>query len=405
MTGRLVIVGASLAGLRAAEAARKEGFAGQITMIGAEEHLPYDRLPLSKTFLDPGTGAAATKFRSEAALAELQIDLRLGQRATALDTVAREVIADGRPVGYDALVIATGSAARPLPGAGHLAGVHTLRTLDDAQAIRTALAHATNVVVAGAGFIGSEIASSARKRGLRVTLIEAQLTPLASAVGKELGAACAALHLAAGTELRCGEAITAFAGQDQVTGVQLADGTILPADLVIAGIGAEPVTGWLEGSGLTIDNGVVCDAALWTGAPGVYAAGDVCRWYNQQFSQTMRVEHWSNANAQGAMAARNALNPAAAKPYSAVPFFFSDWYGNRIQFAGLPGADGLEILGDTSSGRFAALYRAGDELSGVLGLNAQPEFAKLRALVAKRTSWTDAAELARSHSLNRKEQP
>ncbi|QYC41811.1 Rhodocoxin reductase [Nonomuraea coxensis DSM 45129] len=394
MSGRrLVVVGASLAGLRAVEAARKSGFDGSVVLIGAEPHLPYDRPPLSKAFLD---GADLPAFRTEEVLRdELGVRLALGAPATALDTAARVVRAGEREFGYDALVIATGAAARTLPGTGGLTGVHTLRTRDDALAVRSALDDGARTVVVGAGFIGSEVASAARKRGLDVTIVEALPTPLVRAVGAAMGRACAALHARNGTTLRCGTGVAAVEGDGRVERVRLTDGTVLPADLVVAGIGAVPATGWLAGAGLPLDDGVVCDETLFTGVPGVYAAGDVARWHNPAFGRPMRLEHWTSAAEQGAVAARNALDPANAKPYSTVPYFWSDWYDSRIQFVGVPAAEEVRVVdGDPGGHRFVALYREGDRLAGALTLNGQPQIMKYRALIMRGASWADGLEFA-----------
>ncbi|WP_433716559.1 NAD(P)/FAD-dependent oxidoreductase [Nocardia sp. CA-084685] len=396
----LVVVGASLAGLRAVEAARKAGFDGGVTLIGAEEHLPYDRPPLSKAYLDQlpeGEGPASTIFRTEEVLRnELGVELVLGTPATGLDTESKRVLVGDRAVAYDALVIATGADARTLPGAKGLSGVHTLRTLDDAIAIRRALDAGARTVVVGAGFIGSEVAAGARKRGLDVTILEALPTPLVRAVGERMGVACAALHERNGTPLRCGVGVTGLEGDGRVERVRLSDGTAIEADLVVVGIGAIPVTGWLEGSGLRLDNGVVCDETLWTGVDGVYAAGDVARWRNPLFDRLMRLEHWTSAAEQGAFAARNALEPDAAKPYQTVPYFWSDWYDSRIQFVGVPTADEVQVVdGDPDAdGRWVALYREGDRLAGALTLNGQNVIMKYRGLLMEKASWEEALTFA-----------
>ncbi|MDP9861148.1 MULTISPECIES: NAD(P)/FAD-dependent oxidoreductase [Streptosporangium] len=390
---RLVVAGASLAGLRAVEAARRSGFDGSITLIGAEPHLPYDRPPLSKEFLG---GAGLPPFRSEDVLRDgLGTELALGTAATALDTAARTVRAGDREYGYDALVIATGATARTLPGTEGLDGVHTLRTRDDAIAVRRALDAGARTVVVGAGFIGSEVASAARERGLEVTIVEALPTPLARAVGETMGTACAVLHTRNGTDLRCGAGVAAVEGERRVERVRLTDGTVLPADLVVAGIGAVPAVDWLAGSGLSLDNGVVCDETLCTGAPGVYAAGDVARWRNPAFDRHMRLEHWTSAAEQGAVAARNALDPGNAKPYSTVPYFWSDWYGSRIQFVGVPATDEIRVIdGDPGGNHFVALYREGGRLAGTLTMNGQAQIMKYRGLIMRGASWAEGLEFA-----------
>ncbi len=397
---RVVVVGASLAGLRAVEAARKVGFAGSITLIGAEPHLPYDRPPLSKDFLAPvnsGDEARIPFFRGDDYFAdELDAELLLGTPATGLDT-ARKVVAVGDlEVGYDALVIATGSALRVLPGTEGLSGVHGLRTLDDSLAIRAALDEGARTVVIGAGFIGSEVASGARKRGLDVTVVEALPTPLVRATGTEMGKAIASLHERNGATLLCGTGVKTLAGEGKVERVVLDDGTVIPADLVVVGIGVVPSVGWLQDSGLTLDDGVVCDETLWTGAPGVYAAGDVANWINPAFGVRQRMENWTAAAEQGAAAARNALDPENAKPYATVPYFWSDWYDSRIQFVGLPAADEVRLVeGDLDGGeRWVALYRKGDRLVGALTVNGQTVVMKYRRLISQRASWGDGLDFA-----------
>jgi NADPH-dependent 2,4-dienoyl-CoA reductase/sulfur reductase-like enzyme len=378
-----VVVGASLAGLRAVESVRRTGYRGRIVLIGAETHLPYDRPPLSKAFLDADGPGEVTPFHTETVLRdELGVELMLGAPAESLDTAAREVSAGGTAIRYDALVIATGATARRLPGA------RTLRTAEDAVAVRAALDRGARTVVIGAGFIGSEVASAARKRGLPVTIVEAQAVPLVRAVGAEAGAALAALHHAAGTELRLATEVTGVADD----GVVLATGEVLPADLVVAGIGAVPATGWLEGSGLTLherDRGVVCDATLAAGPPGVYAAGDVAHVANPLFDgEPMRLEHWTNAAEQGAAAARHALDPASARALEAVPYFWSDWYGHRIQFVGTPHADEVVVQGDTT------LYRRGDRVAGALTVDRPREIMKYRRRIAARAPWSEALAFA-----------
>ncbi|WP_293002279.1 FAD-dependent oxidoreductase [Mycobacterium sp.] len=397
---RFVVVGASLAGLRAVEAARKAGFEGTVTLIGAEPHLPYDRPPLSKEFLEPtATGAdpEAPFLRDEKFLNEdLRIELVLGEAATGLDTDRRDVLIGDRRIPYDALVIATGSTLRTLPGTENLAGVHGLRTLDDSIAIRTALQAGARTVVIGAGFIGSEIASSAKKHGVDVTVVEALPTPLVRATGSQMGSAIASLHERNGTTLLCGTGVKTIEGEVGVERVVLDNGTILEADLVIVGIGVTPSVGWLEDSSLTLHNGIECDDKLWTGAPGVYAAGDVANWANPVFGVRQRMENWTAAAEQGAAAARNALDPANAKPYATVPYFWSDWYGSRIQFVGSPDApEVLLVDGDVDTDeRWVALYRDADRLIGALTVNGQAEIMKYRRLITQGASWQEGLDLA-----------
>jgi NADPH-dependent 2,4-dienoyl-CoA reductase/sulfur reductase-like enzyme len=397
----LVVVGGSLAGVRAVEAARRAGFAGAITLVGAEEHVPYDRPPLSKEFLTAAELPSPTPLRELAVLHdELKIDLRLGVTATALDPSERTVWLGPDPLTYTGLVLATGATPRTLPGSEQLAGVHTLRTLDDAQQIRIALDAGARTVVVGAGFIGSEIASSARQRGSTVTVVEAMPTPLARPVGEQMGLVLAGLHERHGTTLRCGVGVDAIEGADKVEAVRLADGSRIEADLVVVGVGVTPNTEWLAGSGLELANGVECDKTLQTSAPGVYAAGDIASWPNPAFDTRMRLEHWTIAAEQGGAAGRNAIDPDAATAYSTVPYFWSDWYGKRIQFVGVAaGADEVAtVAGDLDGDTFLVLYRRGDRLLGALGLEQRAQVMKYRLMIAKGASWSDALDFARERA-------
>ncbi|MPY96388.1 MAG: FAD-dependent oxidoreductase, partial [Actinophytocola sp.] len=267
--------------------------------------------------------------------------------------------------------------------------------LDDARALRTAIRPDSRVVIVGAGFIGSELACAARRMGAEVTLVEAAPVPFAAAVGTELAPAIAALHTRNGTDLRCGVTVTGIDGEDRVRAVRLGDGSTLPADVVIVGVGAAPATGWLDGSGLKLDNGVVCDETLATSAPGVYAAGDVCRWANPLFGETMRLEHWTSAAEQGALAARNAIDPSAATPCALVPYFWSDLYDGRVQFVGVPHADEVRVVaGGPAEDTLLALYRRGDRLIGALGVEQRRPVLRMRALIGKGVSWDDALAAA-----------
>jgi NADPH-dependent 2,4-dienoyl-CoA reductase/sulfur reductase-like enzyme len=410
---RLVVVGASLAGLRAVEAVRRDGFDGEVTLVGAEEHLPYDRPPLSKEYL-VADESPDPRYREEATFAgDLDVELLLGTPASALDTAARTLTVGDRTVSYDGLVIATGAHARTLPGTEGIAGVHTVRTLDDAIALRAALrGGARRLTVVGAGFIGSEVASVGRKLGLEVTILEALETPLARAVGERMGRALTHLHRRRGTEVRTGVAVDEVLATDgRVRAVRLADGTEIATDVLVVGIGARPATDWLEGSGLTLDDGVVADETL-AAAPGVYVAGDIARWPNALFSDvaagTMRLEHWTSAAEQGGRAARHAVDPASAKPYETVPYFWSDWYDGRVQFVGIASGDGddhVQVVAgdDAEGGPFTAIYRAGGRIVGALAVDMPAEVMKYRRLIGKRQSWDDALELAEQRRAQRAE--
>ncbi|HEX4357096.1 MAG TPA: FAD-dependent oxidoreductase [Pseudonocardia sp.] len=400
---RFVVVGASLAGLRAAQTARKTGYTGPLALVGGEVHLPYDRPPLSKDYLKANDdGPEDPTFRTEQELEEeLGAELRMGTWATGLDPKRKVVaLSDGTELEYSALVVATGAKARTLPGTEELAGVHTLRTLDDAVAIRRALETGARTVVVGAGFIGSEVAAGARKRGLPVTVLEALPVPLVRSVGEDMGRACADLHRAHGTDLRCGVKVTGLTSADgHVTGVSLDDGTTIPADLVVVGTGVAPCTEWLADSGVTLherDRGIICDETLATGLPGVYAAGDVAHFPHALFDgQLMRLEHWTNAAEQGMLAARNALNPAEAKPAMGVPYFWSDWYDSRIQFVGVPQAEEIRVVSEElGEEKFLALYRRGDRLTGCITIDRPAQIMKYRRLIMKSATWAEALEFA-----------
>ncbi len=400
MVRRLVVVGASLAGLRAVEAARRAGFGGEVVLVGDEDHLPYDRPPLSKAFLSDDV-PSEPMFRTEAHLRdELGVTLMLGRAATGLDSRRRVLQVGERSVEYDALIIATGAAARQWPGTEEVAGIHALRTLDDAKQVRAALDEGAKTVIVGAGFIGSEIASGARKRGLPATILEALELPLIRSVGPDMGQVCADLHQAEGTDLRCGVSVVGFEqAEGRVTGVRLEDGEVVPADLVAIGIGVVPNTAWLAGSGVPVherDGGIVCDETLWTGVPGIYAAGDVMHWPNPLFDgELMRLEHWTTAAEQGACAARNAVEPGRDEQLSTVPYFWSDWYEHRIQFVGIPRADEIRVVSEElGEERFLALYRRGDRLVGTLTVDRPTQIMKYRRMIAQRGSWSDALAYA-----------
>lgn len=395
----LVVVGASLAGVRAAESARMAGFDGRITLVGDELHPPYDRPSLSKDFLAAGIDPAPLPLADLEQLQESRIDLALGQRATALDTVGKRVITDAGAFDYTTAIIATGSSPITLPNTDGIRGIVSLRTLDDARTVREALDANARVVVIGGGFIGAEIASGARKRGLEATIIEAADVPLVRAVGAEMGAVLSKLHARHGTDLRCGVGVSGFIGDDHVEAVTLSDGTLVEADLVIVGIGTRPAISWLEHSGLELGNGVVCDEFLRTSDPNVFAAGDVAQWRNPLFDRSMRIEHFTAAAEQGGHAGRNAAHPGRLEAYSTVPYFWSDWYDHRIQSAGVLTDDSEVVSGDLADTHFVVLYRDGDRLSGVLTLNGQRHVMKYRKLIADGADYDTALALAASRRL------
>ncbi len=390
----IVIVGASLAGLRAAEELRHQGHAGAITLVGDEPHRPYDRPPLSKQVLAGTKPPESTALLvTSGSIDDLDLDWRLAQSATGLDLAQRTVLlGGGERLPYDGLVIATGASPKRLPGTDHLDGVHTLRTLDDCLAIRAALdGSPRRVAVVGAGFIGAEVAATCRELGIDVSLIEALPVPLERGLGPEMGAIVADVHRDHGVDVRLGVGVVLIEGSDRVERIRLTDGTVLDIDLVVIGIGVSPNTGWLDGSGLTVDNGVVCDATC-TAAPGVVAAGDVARWYNERFDEVMRVEHWDNAIAMGTHAAQSLLAGAAAHAFRPIPWFWSDQYDRKIQLAGRAAPeDRVQVVsGSVEERRFVALYARHDRVVGVLGMNQPAQVMRWRSLVEERASW-DAA--------------
>jgi NADPH-dependent 2,4-dienoyl-CoA reductase/sulfur reductase-like enzyme len=393
---KVAIVGASLAGLRAAESLRRLGYSGRLLLVGAEKHLPYDRPPLSKEVLQGRWDVDRIALRKRP-YDELELDLRLGTRATRLDRAARElVLDDGAREPFDALVIATGASPRRLRGQPALEGVHLLRSLDDSLALRAALERGPRVAVIGAGFIGAEVAASCRARGLEVRMIEPLPAPLARGLGNEIGGVCAELHRDQGVDLRCGIGVAAIEGAGRVERLVLSDGTRVEADLVVVGIGVAPETGWLEGSGLALDDGVVCDSYC-SAAPGIFAAGDVARWHNPLFDEGMRIEHWSNAVEQGSyVAERLAGSDVGAQPFAPVPFFWSDQYDVKIQFAGrMRGDDTLRVVaGSLAARKFTALYGRAGRLTGVLTFSRPRDLAKYRRLIAERAGFEAAVSAA-----------
>ena len=375
---RIAIVGAALAGINAARALRRQSYAGEIVAIGAERHRPYDRPPLSKSFLTGDCPVAELALDDPDE--ELDVRWRLGVAAARLDPGNRRVVLhDGEEIRADGVIVATGARARRLPGADGLAGVHTLRTLDDAIALRDALRPGRRLVVIGAGFIGAEVASAARSLGLEVTVVEALPAPLAGPLGAEMGAVCAGLHGDHGVRLRTGIPVGGLIGTARVEAVELADGTRLPADVVVVGIGARPNVEWLAGSGLAIDGGVVTDEAGATSLPNVVAAGDCATSFHRHVGRAIRFEHWTHAFEQPAAAVASLLGRVPpGRP--AEPYFWSDQYGVRIQFAGhREDGDTVRIVeGDTGQRSFLAVYERDGQPVAVLGMNQPKLFTRWR---------------------------
>ncbi|MER6137506.1 FAD-dependent oxidoreductase [Streptomyces sp. NPDC001815] len=376
----VTVVGASLSGLYAARELRAQGFDGRLVIVGDEPHQPYDRPPLSKDFLTGRTTEEGLALSDAEESAELDAQWLLGIRARGLDARGRTVLLDdGRTISSDGVVIATGASARRLPGC-ELAGVHTLRTLDDARTLRTELsAGARRVVVIGGGFIGAETASSCAGLGHDVTVVEAAPLPLVPQLGPEMAALCAALHRRGGVGLVTGTGVAGLRGTVAVTGVELSDGRLLPADVVIVGVGATPNTGWLAGSTLALHDGVLCDDGCVTALPQVVAVGDVAR------VGGTRAEHWTSATEQPRIAVRNLLAGHTAETVRPLPYFWSDQYGARIQFAGrrldtdtVRIAEGTVTDGEPGEDGFLALYERDGRTAAVLSVDRPRPFMRAR---------------------------
>lgn len=373
----VAVVGASLAGLRSVEELRGQGFDGRIVVIGEEVYAPYDRPPLSKAFLAGTLPAEDLSLSDE----DFGAEWHLGVRAERIDPSSGSIhLSSGEVLRTDGVVIATGGRPRTLPGTEALAGVHTLRTIDDALALQADLRPAARVVVVGAGWIGSEVASTCRSLGHDVTVVEAAPVPMERALGPVLGALCAELHADHGVDLRLGIGVESFAHNGtRVTGVVLRDGSHLPADVVVAGIGMAPATDWLHGSGLGVDNGVLCDTGCVTAIPSVVAVGDVAR-YRTPSGSHVRHEHWTNASEQPVVAVRNLLAGTTLETFRPSGYVWSDQYGVRLQLAGdTSGADEIAVIdGSPDDRKFVAEFRRAGLAIGVLAMNNAKLFGRLR---------------------------
>ncbi|MFF8449020.1 NAD(P)/FAD-dependent oxidoreductase [Streptomyces leeuwenhoekii] len=401
---RIAVIGASAAGLAAAEGLRHLGWDGLITLVGDEPHPPYDRPPLSKQVLSGAWPPERTALRDPGRLAALGLDLRLGTRAVAYDPARRHVTLDdgARTVLECAgVVAATGVRARTLPGTEGVEGVHVLRTLQDALALRRRLAEpGRRLAVVGSGVLGAEVAAAARGLGHRVALVGAQDTPMERVLGREVGALLAEVHRDRGVALYPGRTVTAIAVDGgRARGVELADGTFVEADDVLVAIGSEPAVDWLRGPAAPdLSDGLGCDRYC-AAAPGLYGAGDVARWYHPGLGRHIRIEHRMNAGEQGLAAARNLLAEldgerfGERRPFEPVPYFWSDQYDLKLHAYGvLAGAVRTEVLRlGKDPLRLAALYGGPDRVTGVLGIGLTPRQARsLRPLAAEPGTWEEA---------------
>ncbi|WP_019970749.1 NAD(P)/FAD-dependent oxidoreductase [Mycobacterium sp. 141] len=395
----VVVVGASLAGLSTVRELRAAGYEGPITVVGDEPHMPYDRPPLSKEYL---TGQPSIELAEPDDIDALQANWVLCRTAVGLSTDARGghtvTLDDGCMLTAEVVVLATGARARSLPGCRPLSGVHTLRTVDDARALRSSLENARRLVVVGAGFIGAEVASTAASRGIEVTVVEMSTAPLVGVLGEEVATACTALHGLNGVTLLTGVCVSGVTGEERVTGVVLDDGTELAADVVVVGVGAIPNTEWLTHSEITVENGFRTDDGCRTGAPGVYAVGDCATSFNVHLGAHHRSEHWTNATQQARVVAAAILGMPQAPP--AAPYFWSKQYGRQLQFAGHRQSGDIVrfIDGDPGSASFVALYERDGVATAVFAMDNPRLFTRHRKLIERQLAEQVAARTAAVHT-------
>jgi NADPH-dependent 2,4-dienoyl-CoA reductase/sulfur reductase-like enzyme len=378
-SGGIVIVGGGLAAARTAEQLRRSEYTGPITIVSDEDQLPYDRPPLSKEVLRAETDDVTLKpaeFYEEQNIAML-----LGKAARSVDVDAKTLtLADGGSIAYDELIIATGLVPKRIPSFPDLPGIHVLRSFDESLALRKEAGSARRAVVVGAGFIGCEVAASLRKLDVDVVLVEPQPQPLASVLGEQIGELVARLHRAEGVDVRCGVGVSDVSGADRVEKVVLGDGTELDVDLVVVGIGSRPATSWLEGSGIEVDNGVVCDTHGRASAPNVWAIGDVASWCHTLGHQ-VRVEHWSNV-ADQARALVPAMLGRDAPESVTVPYFWSDQYDVKIQCLGEPEASDTVHVVEDDGRKFLAFYERDGVVAGVVGGGMPGKVMRVRGKIA-----------------------
>lgn len=386
----IVVVGAGAAGATTAETLRRQGYEGRLTVVGAEPHPPYDRPPLSKQILSGRWEPDRVRLRAPEAYDRARIDLRLGTAVTRLDRAGRTVeLADGSRLHADAVVVATGVRPRTLPGAEALTGVHVLRTLDDALALREALGEGRRLVVAGAGLLGTEAAVAARGLGADVTLVGTEPVPLLDLLGPQAAGLVAAVHRDLGLRFRRGRVTEVLGSGGAADGVLLADGTRLPADLVLVAAGSLPNTEWLAGSGIRVEDGVVCDG-LGAAGPGVWAAGDIANRPDPRTGRRRRWEHRAQATEQAVAVARNLLAGTGARPVAPLPYFWTDQHDLKVQvFGEVAGADRCHIVeGSPAERKFTAVYCVGDQVRGAVAVNSPRAAQQLRPLVETTARWT-----------------
>ena len=385
-----IIVGASLAGAKAAETLRAEGFDGRVVLVGAEDERPYERPPLSKDYLRGEVGREKVYVHDESFYSEHDIELRLGTTAVELNASSKELtLGNGDRLSYDRLLLATGSEPRRLaiPGA-ELDGVLYLRSVHDSDALRERLDRGGAVVVVGAGWIGAEVAASARQRGLEVTIIEPASVPLERVMGAEVGAIYRDIHTDHGVEMLMGTGVEAFEGETAVERVRTSDGRLIECDFVVVGVGVAPRIQLAERAGLEVDNGILVDEHLETSMPGVFAAGDVANARHPFYGERIRVEHWANALHQGPAAARGMLGQA--DPFDRLPYFFSDQYEVGMEYLGFAREwDRVVFRGDPSSREFIAFWISDERVVAGMNVNVWDVTDPIRRLITERVGVDD----------------
>jgi 3-phenylpropionate/trans-cinnamate dioxygenase ferredoxin reductase subunit len=393
-SSRYVILGASLAGGTAAETLRSEGFDGKVILVGAEPERPYERPPLSKEYLRRESPREDVFLNTPAYYEKQGIELRLGQRARALHATEKLIELDsGYKIGYEKLLITTGTSPRQLrvPGAD-LEGIFYLRTLPDSDALGEALKKGPHVLVVGAGFIGSEVAASARSTGCAVTMLEVAAVPLVRALGEQVGAIYADFHRERGVNVRTGEMVTEFRGSDRLEAAVTSSGEVIPCDVAVIGVGVAPAVDFLQGSGIEIDNGVLTDEMCRTNIPDIFAAGDVASWWHPTWRERLRLEHYDNALNQGVAAAKSMLG--IGEPYAPIPYFWSDQYDLNLQYRGYASRwDEIAVRGNPAEHSFSAFYLLGGRLRACLSVNRFPDQLAATQLISA-ASRVDARQLS-----------